>query len=192
MIGESLPAWTNQNLLLESGKIYAVGYAEMSADRSPHYVSRAATVDAERQLLSDAPADFRVIAQNAMHGAGVDSADFHEITTSLREVFTVQSIRTEDVECRRYIRYGETQDRMLNACWVKVSASAASLQEAYRRTLAIKYGIGTANEFSDLMQDELERINDHRRHSDDQPNDSYHSDSLRDQGSSSRMLASEL
>lgn len=177
---------------LEGGKIYAVGYAEMSADRSPHYVSRAASVDAERQILSDAPADFRIVAQNAMHGAGVDSADFHEITTSLREVFAVQSIRSEASECRRYIRYGETQDRMLNACWVKVSANASSLREAYRRTLAIKYGIGTANKFDSLMEDELERINDHRRYSDDQ--DINHSDinNVRDQSPASRMPASEL
>jgi hypothetical protein len=71
VIGDKLPAWTDKSGIAD-GRLYVVGYSEMSADKSPHYIKKAALMDGEVRLLSDAPSDFRVLTQNALRGQALN------------------------------------------------------------------------------------------------------------------------
>lgn len=160
IIGGSLPSWTRKSGV-ENGMVYVVGKAEFGANKSPFYVEKAAQMDAEMSLFSDAPADVRILTQNALTGAGIDSAEFYQIQTKLQEVIGVTGIRidSEKVVCRKIIRYGELSSRLTRACWVQAHIPVKELVKAYRRTLALKFGEYKANEFKDRMDDELQRIN---------------------------------
>lgn len=160
IIGASLPSWIRKSGI-EHGTVYVVGKAEFSANKSPFYVEKAALMDAEMALFTDAPSDIRILTQNAMTGAGIDSAEFYQVQTKLQEVIGVTGIRhdSEKVACRKIIRYGELSTRIVRACWVQASIPVKELVKAYRRTLAMKFGDYKANEFKNLMNDELEKIN---------------------------------
>ena len=91
IIGDTLPSWVNKSGV-ENGQSYAVGNAEFSADANPAYVKRAAIMLAAGKVVSDAPTDFRILAQSAMTGAGIDDNEFFEIQTKLKEVVGLSGI----------------------------------------------------------------------------------------------------
>ena len=122
IIGSSLPGWTEDEGP-QDGRLVVIGYAEMSANKAPHYIKKAAIMDGETSLLSDAPADFRILTQNALTGAGIDSSEFYQIQTKLQEVFAVTGLKRGKSTCRKIKRYGETKISLVRACWVQVSAS---------------------------------------------------------------------
>jgi hypothetical protein len=160
IIGGDLPSWIKKSGI-ENGMVYVVGKAEFGANKSPFYVEKAAAMDAEMSLFSDAPTDVRMLTQNALTGTGIDSAEFYQIQTKLQEVVGVTGIKldSEKVVCRKIIRYGELSSRLTRACWVQAHIPVKELVKAYRRTLALKFGKYKANEFKDRMNDELKRIN---------------------------------
>ena len=175
VIGDSLPSWVEENGI-EDGRLNVVGYSEMSADKSPHYIKKVALMDGETKLLSDAPSDFRILTQNALTGAGIDSSEFYQIQTKLQEVFAVTGFKTNKATCRKIKRYGETKISLVRGCWVQVSASVIKLQQAYANTLAIKYGQGQVNQFKNLMNQELNKINNHRRYDNEMEHSNQTSD----------------
>ena len=146
-----------------NNRLNVVGYAEMSADKNSYYIAKAALMDAESKLISDAPSDFRIITQNALTGAGIDSAEFMQIQTKLQEVIGLGSLRPEQYTCRKFLRYGESSNRITRACWYQASVNVFEVKKAYTMTLRAKYGDQKANKFDDLMSDELKRINDKDR-----------------------------
>ena len=160
ILGDSLPSWTRKSGI-ENGMVYVVGKAEMGKDRSPFYVEDAARMKAEMRLFSDAPADIRILAQNAMTGVGIDSAEFYQIQTKLQTVVGVTGMKfdSDKVTCRQIIRYGELSTRRTRACWVQAHIPVTELVKAYRRTLALQFGEYKASEFKNKMDDELKKIN---------------------------------
>jgi len=160
IIGDSLPSWTRKSGI-ENGMVYVVGVAEFDANKSPFYIQKAAQMDAETKLLSDAPADFRVITQNAMTGVGIDSAEYYQVQTKLQEVIGLVGIKIDQdkITCRKMIRYGNLSTRLTRVCYVQAFISAQQLAKAYKRTLALKFGEYKANEFKNLMNQELKQIN---------------------------------
>lgn len=170
MVGDELPSWVDR-VGVDDGRVYIVGYSEMSADKSPHYVKKAALMDGEVRLLSDAPSDFRVLTQNALTGAGLESSEFFQIQTKLQEVFATEGFKGHQNTCRKIARYGETQVRVVRGCWYRVSADLVQLKKAYAFTLAKKYGAGRANKFQKLMEQEINNINNHKRFDDEKNSD---------------------
>ena len=160
ILGGDLPSWVNKSGI-ENGIVYVVGKAEMSADRSPFYVEKAAIMDAEMKILSDAPTDVRVVTQNALTGSGIDSSEFYQIQTKLQEVKGLTGIKhsNERTVCRKVIRYGNLGTNVMRACWSQVQIKAKDLTKAYERTLALKFGVHKANSFKTLMDQELKKIN---------------------------------
>jgi hypothetical protein len=146
--------------------LFVVGYAEMSADKNAYYISKAALMDAESKLISDAPSEIRIITQNALTGAGIDSSEFMQIQTKLQEVIGLTSLRPEVQTCRKFLRYGESTNRVTRACWHQASVNVFEVKKAYTMTLRAKYGDGKANKFDDLMSDELKKINNKDRFKD--------------------------
>ncbi len=157
VIGDELPEWTDKSGITD-GRLYVVGYSEMSADKSPHYIKKAALMDGEVRLLSDAPSDFRVLTQNALKGAGVESSEFFQIQTKIQEVFAAEGIRDHESTCRKIARYGETQVRVVRGCWYRVSADVYKLKKAYMYTLAQKYGQEKSKKFDKLMDQEITKL----------------------------------
>jgi len=159
MIGPVLPSWTRKSGIA-NGMVYAIGKAEFDVNKSEYYVEKAATMDGEIKLLTDAPSDVRVLTQNALTGAGIDSAEFFQIQTKLQEVVGLTGIRhsEEHITCRKMIRYDDMFARVTRSCWVQVSIPLKELVVAYRRTLALKFGTYKANEFKDLMMDQIDKI----------------------------------
>jgi hypothetical protein len=165
-LGPDLPAWTQDNGI-QHNRVYVVGYAEMSANKSPYHVAKAALMDGEVQLLSEAPADVRILTQNALVGAEIDSSEYFQMQTKLQEVLGVQGFKQHENTCRKIVRYGETKIAVVRGCWYRVSASLLQLKKAYAFTLAKKYGVGKANQFKELMQQEINKINNQKRYEDD-------------------------
>lgn len=163
MAGKELPSWTSQTHYVTNNRLHIVGYAEMSADKNSYYIAKAALMDAEAQLISDAPSEIRIVTQNALTGAGIDSAEFMQIQTKLQEVIGLESLRAEKHTCRKFLRYGESSNRITRACWHQASVDVFKVKKAYTMTLRAKYGDQKANKFDDLMSDELKRINDKDR-----------------------------
>ena len=161
MFGGSLPSWVRRSGI-ETGMVYTVGKAEFDANKSPFYVEKAAQMDAESRLISDAPTDFRILTQNAMTGAGIDSAEFYQIQTKLQQVVGLTGIKVDQdkITCRKFIRYGNLSTRVTRACFVQAFIPVKELMKAYQRTLALKFGDYKAGEFKNLMQQELERVTD--------------------------------
>lgn len=163
MIGKALPSWALGENVIKDGRLYIVGYSEMSADKSEHYISKAALMDAEIKLIADAPTEFRVITQNALTGAGVDSSDYSQIQTKLQEVIGLTGFQNHESTCRKMVRYGESRTNVNRACWHRASVSLNELRRAYLVTMKAKYGDEKAHKFDDVMKDELNKINDNRR-----------------------------
>jgi hypothetical protein len=164
MIGASLPSWISQVESIKDNRLHIVGYSEMSADRNEVYISKAALMDAEVKLINDAPTDFRVITQNALVSAGIDSSEFMQIQTKLTEVIALGGLKQGESTCRKWIRYGETRTSVMKGCWHQASASLVELRKAYLFTLQKKYGSEKAHKFDDVMKQELEKVNNHRRY----------------------------
>lgn len=163
ILGGELPSWTNDNGI-DGDRLVSVGYAEMTVRKSPHYVEKAALMDGETKLLADAPQDFRVITQNSLTGAGIDSSEFVEIQTRLKEVLGVRGFKHHQKVCRKLVRYTENNKKnVMRGCWYRVSADLNKLQDAYKYILAKKYGQGKAGKFDNLMEQELKKINNHKR-----------------------------
>lgn len=161
-IGDTLPSWTKFEGIKDA-RLYGIGYSEMSLDRSEHYVSKAALMDAEVKLISDAPSDFRVLTQNALTGAGIESSDFMQIQTKLQEVIGATGFKAHETTCRKIIRYQESQSKVMRGCWYQVSVNVVDLKKAYQLTLEKKYGVGKAAKFDNLMNAELEKIDNNDR-----------------------------
>lgn len=163
IIGSDVPSWTRKSGV-ENGMVYVVGSAEFDANHSPLYVEKAAVMDGEIRLLSDAPTDVRVLTQNALTGVGVNSSEFFQIQTKLQEVIGLTGVRhnQEKVVCRKVIRYGNLNTQLNRICWAQVSVSVRNLMKAYQRTLAMKFGVFKANKFKNIMDDELKRINNNK------------------------------
>lgn len=159
MIGDSLPSWTSQDSDVKDGRLYLTGYSEMSADKNPTYISKAALMDAEVRLISDAPAEIRVVTQNALTGAGFDSSEFFQIQTKLQEVVGLMGFKSHESTCRKFIRYGETTSNVTRGCWMQASVSLIDLRKAYLMTMKLKYSEDKVTKFDDLMKQELEKIN---------------------------------
>lgn len=158
--GGDLPSWVYKNGI-ENGHVYVVGKAEFDVNKSPFYVEKAAVMDGETRLISDAPSDFRVLTQNAITGAGIDSSEFYQIQTKLQEVVGLTGIKyhADKMECRKVIRYGIMSTAVTRACWTMVSVPLINLTKAYERTIALKFGTYKANRFMNQMQQELDKIN---------------------------------
>lgn len=163
MAGNALPSWTSKTHYVTNNRLHAVGYAEMSADKNSYYIAKAALMDAEAKLLSEAPTEMRIITQNALTGAGIDSSEFMQIQTKLQEVIGLTSLKPGEYTCRKFLRYGETSNRMTRACWYQSSVNVFEVKKAYTMTLRAKYGDQKANKFDNLMSDELKRINNKDR-----------------------------
>ncbi len=161
-LGDTVPAWTKFEGIKES-RLYGVGYAEMSLDKSEHYISKAALMDGEVKLISDSPSDFRVITQNALTGAGVESSDFVQIQTKLQEVIGATGFKSHEYTCRKIVRYQESQSKIMRGCWYQVSVNILDLKRAYQLTLEKKYGNAKAAKFGNLMSAEIDKINDNNR-----------------------------
>ncbi|MBH46590.1 MAG: hypothetical protein CME71_00305 [Halobacteriovorax sp.] len=163
IVGKDVPSWTEDNGII-SGRLVAVGYSEMAVSKSPRFVEKAALMDGETKLLADAPQDFRILTQNSLTGAGIESSEFVQIQTSLKEVMGVEGFKRHEKTCRKIVRYTESNDRnILRGCWYRVSADLNKLQEAYRYILEKKYGRGKADKFKELMGQEIDKINDHKK-----------------------------
>jgi hypothetical protein len=162
IVGSSLPPWVEESGVRD-GRLYEVGYAEFSLDKSEYYIKKAAEMDAEVKLLSDAPTDLRVITQNSLTGVGLDSSEYSQIQTSLKEVIGVTSLKSHRKTCRKIIRHLEDSSKPMRACWAESSVSMSDVRRAYQLTLQKKYGVGVANKFDDLMKSELDKINDNNR-----------------------------
>lgn len=163
IMGDSLPDWVSENETMADGRIYNVGYAEMSADKSEVHIKKAALMDAEVKLISEAPADFRVLTQNALVGAGIDSSEYMQIQTKLQELIGAGGFKTHESTCRKIIRYGETSNRVVRGCYQRASTSVSELRKAIFFTLSKKYGDGKAKRFDNLMEKELDKIDDQKR-----------------------------
>jgi len=155
--GDPLPEWTKFQGVRD-GRVYLVGYSEQSINKSEHFTKKAAVMDGEVRLIQDAPSDLRVLTQNALTGAGLESSEFMQIQSKLSEVIGAQSFKTHDEACRKILRHMESQSAVMRGCWVSVSANLMDLQKAYQLTLARKYGVVTASKFDDLMKKELGAI----------------------------------
>lgn len=162
IIGGDLPEWAEQSGIVD-GRLFEVGYAEMPLDKAEHFIKKAALMDAEVKLLSEAPTDFRVITQNALTGAGIDSSEFYQIQTSLKEAIGVTSLKSHKSTCRKIVRNLESSSTVMRGCWYQASVGTADLRKAYQLTLQKKYGVGVANKFDNLMKSELDKINDQGR-----------------------------
>lgn len=163
MVGKDLPSWATQIESIRDGRLYMVGYSEMSADKSEHYISKAAFMDAEMKLLSESPTDIREITQNALTGSGMDSSDFVQIQTKLKELVGMKGAKPHEHTCRKFVRYGESRTVVNRACWYQASISLGSFREAYMLTMQKKYGDKKAHQFDDLMKQEINKINDGQR-----------------------------
>lgn len=163
MIGKDLPSWISQQESIKDDRVYLVGYAEMSADKSDHYVAKAALMDAEVKLISEAPAELRVLTQNSLTGAGIDSSEYMQIQTKLQEVIGLQGFKQHEHTCRKFVRYGESRTSITRGCWYQASVSVSELRKAYLMTMRAKYGNDKAHKFDDIMKQELEKINDNQR-----------------------------
>ena len=159
IIGDSLPDWVNKSGI-ENGMVYVVGQAEFNVDKSPLYVRKAATMDAEVKLISDAPSDVRILTQNVLSGIGVDSSEFHQIQTKLQTVIGLNGIKInqEKMTCRKIVRYGSMSAYVVRSCWVQASVPLNKLMKAYQRTLQMKFGEYKARQFGKLADKELNRI----------------------------------
>lgn len=198
MIGGDLPSWVRKSGI-EHGVVYVVGKAEFSANKSPFYVEKAAMMDADMALFADAPTDIRIITQNALVGAGIDSSEFYQIQTKLQEVVGVTGIRHDEkkVVCRKFIRYGELSTRKTRACWAQAAISVSQLMKAYQRTLALKFGEYKANEFKDLMNEELKKVNNNpltrrRRNETSSQTNTRNSNTGTNDGDSSRLSTKQI
>lgn len=163
MVGPSLPDWTSQKHDIKDNRLYLTGYAEMSADRSEHYIAKAALMDAEVRLIQDAPSEIRVITQNSLTGAGIDSSEFMQIQTKLQEVIGLTGLKSHEYTCRKWVRYGESKTSVNRACWYQASVSLSDLRKAYLMTMQAKYATDKVTKFDDLMKQEIDKINDNRR-----------------------------
>lgn len=163
MIGPSLPSWVEEKPFIKDDRLNVVGRSEMSADRNEYFIAKAALMDAEVKLIYDAPTEFRVLTQNSLTGAGIDSSEYVQIQTSLREVVGLTGIKQGESTCRKYIRYGESRTSVTRICWHQASVNITELRKAYLMTLRMKYGDDKANKFDDLMKQELDKINDNQR-----------------------------
>lgn len=163
MVGEKLPSWVTQEESIKDGRVYLVGYAEMSADKSEHYISKAALMDAEVKLISEAPSELRVVTQSSLTGAGIDSSEYMQIQTKLQEAIGVMGFKPHESTCRKMVRFGESKNSVTRACWHRASVSLSDLRQAYVLTMSKKYGDGKASKFDDLMKKEIETINNSRR-----------------------------
>lgn len=163
MVGKDLPSWVMDQESIRDGRVYVVGYSEMSSDKSDHYISKAALMDAEVKLISEAPSELRVITQNALTGAGVDSSEYLQIQTKLQEVIGLMGFKSHEHTCRKFVRYGESRTNVNRGCWYRASVSATDLRKAYLMTMKAKYGEEKGHKFDDLMKDEINKINDSRR-----------------------------
>jgi hypothetical protein len=162
VIGAELPEWADQNGI-KDGRMYEVGYAELPLNKSEHFIKKAALMDAEVKLLSESPTDFRIITQNALTGAGIDSSEFYQIQTSLKEAIGVTSMKSHKSTCRKIVRNLESSSSVMRGCWYQASVGTDDLRRAYQLTLQKKYGVGKANKFDGLMKSELDKINDQGR-----------------------------
>lgn len=162
MYGDPLPEWSKFSGI-KDGRLYTVGYAEYSVNKSETYVKKAAIMDGEIKLISDAPADFRVITQNSLLGSGIESGEFNQIQTKLQEVIGSTGFKGHDETCRKIVRHMESHSSIFRGCWVAVSANISDLRKAYQLTLERKYGVGKASKFDDLMNQELNKINNLNR-----------------------------
>jgi uncharacterized protein YlbG (UPF0298 family) len=158
IVGKDLPDWVHKSGI-ENGKVFTVGVAEMRSNKSPVHITKAAVMDGETKLLSDAPADFRIVTQNAMNGAGIDSNEFYQIQTKIQEVVGLVGLKTnsEKITCRKIIRYGAISTDVNRICYVQVYIPVRELMKAYKRTLALKFGQGVSERFQDKMEEELKK-----------------------------------
>lgn len=131
----------------------------MSADKNDYYIAKAALMDAEVKLISIAPSDFRVITQNSLLEAGMDSSAFNQIQTKLQELVGLTSVEPHQYTCRKFVKHGETTSRITKACWYEASVSLTELRNSVSMTLRRKYGDEKTSKFDNLMQQELENIN---------------------------------
>lgn len=159
MIGPDLPSWVLENEIVKGDRLFLVGNAEMSPDKSEYHIKKAAIMDGEIRLISDAPSKFRVISQSALNGAGVESSDFKQIQTKLQEAIGVIGLKNHDTTCRKFVRHGESRSFVIKSCWALVSTSISDLKRAYALTLERLYGIKTSAKFENLMEKEIEKIN---------------------------------
>jgi len=160
MIGEDLPSWIfQQSLQIRNNRMYYIGYAEMSADKSQHYIAKAALMDAEVKLVSKAPTDIRIVTQNALTSAGIDSSEFTQIQTKLQELVGLTGVEPHQYTCRKFVRHGETITRIVTGCWHEASVNMSDLSRSIAMTLRRKYGDEKASKFDDLMKNELNKIN---------------------------------
>lgn len=135
----------------------------MSADKSQHYISKAALMDAEVKLMSGAPTDIRILTQNALTSTGIDSSEFTQIQTKLQELVGLTGVEPHQFTCRKFVRHGETTTRIVTGCWHEASVNMSDLSRAIAMTLRRKYGDEKASKFEDVMKDELNKINNLER-----------------------------
>lgn len=159
MIGDNLPGWTTKESRIENNRLYYIGFSEMSADKNDYYIAKAALMDAEVKLISVAPSDFRVLTQNVLTEAGMDSSAFNQIQTKLQELVGLTGVEPHQYTCRKFVKHGETTSRISKACWYEASVNLGELRKSISMTLRRKYGDEKATKFDDLMQKELDSIN---------------------------------
>jgi len=159
IIGKELPKWISQSGI-EKGIVYSVGKIEFDIKLNETYAEEAAMMDAEMKLLSDAPTDVRILAQKSLNEIGLNNSSFYEIQTKLKEVMGVSGIKKDisKVTCRKVIRYNVYETKLNRICWAQVQVPFNNLMEAYKRTIALKYGESKARLFKNKVNQELDHM----------------------------------
>ena len=162
--GDPLPDWANASGI-ENGRVFTVGVASFPAEKAQILVEKAALLDGETKLLSDAPTDFRSLAQSSLNSSTSTTVEFSQIDTRLKTVKGLTGIKYHDdkLTCRKIVRYGTYATVIDRQCWAMVSVPIQSLKAAYERTIQELYGDKTAEKFSTRMDEELKKIDGNKK-----------------------------
>ena len=157
---ENLPDLSRFKIGMHGNRLYARGEAELSIKNSRSTVERAAIMDGETKLLSEAPSDFRILTQNALTSAGVDANEFYQIQTKIQTVVGLTGINYDarKTMCKKLIKNDGYDTSVSRTCWIQVHIPLSELVKAYRRTLALKFGQSVGDEFKKKMDNELKKL----------------------------------
>ena len=157
---ENLPDLSRFKIGMSNGRVYSRGEAELPINNSRSTVERAAIMDGETKLLSEAPSDFRILTQNALTSAGVDAGEFYQIQSKIQTVVGVTGISYDarKTMCKKLIKNDGFETNVSRVCWVQVHIPLNELIKAYKRTLALKFGQNVAEQFKAKMDNEVKKL----------------------------------
>ena len=153
---EKLPSWVNE-AGLKDGFLVAVGAAEGNAEQSPIYLRRAAMMDAESQLFSKAPHEYREAVQSAVEGSGLS---FQSVQTKLLKLSGVSGISypPENSFCHKAVRDTGDYIAVKRICYQQAVILITSMNRAIERTIAQFYTPSKGDNFIKLMTNEMDNV----------------------------------